>query len=50
MTRIAASILIVLALLTSAARAQSNDDINQRVALAERIVERTWPIRAAPSM
>ncbi len=43
MTRIAASILIVLALLTSAARAQSNDDINQRVALAERIVERTWP-------
>jgi hypothetical protein len=43
MTRIAASILIVLALLTSTARAQSNDDPNQRVALAERIVERTWP-------
>ena len=43
MTRIAASILIALALLASTARAQSNDDNNQRVALAERIVERTWP-------
>jgi hypothetical protein len=43
MTRIVASILIVLALLASTARAQSDDDTNQRVALAESIVERTWP-------
>jgi hypothetical protein len=43
MIRIAASFLLALVLLTSAVHAQSNDDTNQRVALAERIVERTWP-------
>jgi hypothetical protein len=43
MTRIAATLLMALALLMPIAHAQDADEPDKRAAIAARIVERTWP-------